>query len=134
MAKSFRPFMAIVFLRMLFTSGEYSSAFAKEPCRAAKSDKSSREAKKQGTSATMNRKPQNFVREKRRARWLLARAVADRIAVDCHVTDISRQGAKVSTNLAEKLPARFDLVFASHVVRPCRAVWRRGNNVGVQFV
>lgn len=82
----------------------------------------------------MNRKPQHFVRERRRARWVIARAIADCIAIECHVTEVSSRGAKLATNLAGQLPDKFDLVFANQYVKPCRAIWRRGNNVGVQFI
>ena len=55
--------------------------------------------------------PKHFKREVRRARRLIAKVVAPGLNVECHVVDVSQHGAKLVTDLADKLPANFELVF-----------------------
>jgi hypothetical protein len=74
-------------------------------------------------------------REVRRARWIVARMVADGLSVECHVLNLSRHGANLVSDLANTLPSRFELAFStSGDRRKCSVVWRRGRMVGVQFV
>jgi len=73
-------------------------------------------------------------REVRRARWIFARVVAEGLSEDCHVLNLSQQGANLVTDLARLLPSTFELVFpTSGNRRKCKVVWRRERVVGVQF-
>jgi len=54
----------------------------------------------------------------------------------CIVEDLSKTGAKITTDEPIALPASFRVAFArdARTGRNCYVVWRRGQTVGVKFV
>jgi PilZ domain-containing protein len=54
----------------------------------------------------------------------------------CIVEDLSKTGAKITTEELIALPASFRVAFArdARTGRNCSVVWRRGQTVGVKFV
>ncbi len=52
----------------------------------------------------------------------------------CHVTDLSKAGAKLSLQSPSKLPARFTLLLPDSARHRCRVVWQSEDEVGVEFV
>ena len=54
----------------------------------------------------------------------------------CIVEDLSKTGAKITTEELITLPASFRVAFArdARTGRNCSVVWRRGQTVGVKFV
>jgi hypothetical protein len=81
-------------------------------------------------------KPINHIkREVRRARRLWAWIkVQDRTIAECHVMDISNNGAKIATTTPSLVPDRFDLAFAEGgQTRSCEVIWRHGRICGVKF-
>lgn len=66
-----------------------------------------------------------------------AKIVSDDLwcVVDCVIVDKSPDGARLRLHWPTALPARFDLVIPSErQIVSVRAVWRRGQNAGVQFM
>lgn len=55
---------------------------------------------------------------------------------DCMVLDLSEGGARLRVKAEIELPKRFILMLArvAKVLRRCETVWRRGPEMGVQFV
>ena len=54
--------------------------------------------------------------------------------VDVKIRDLSANGARVETNSVIKLPATFTLfILSQNVLYPCRARWRRGMQIGIEF-
>jgi len=73
-------------------------------------------------------KPVNHIkREVRRARRVSASIrVQDRAIAECHVMDISRNGAKLIAGTSSLVPDRFQLAFAEgDQTRSCEVLWRR---------
>jgi hypothetical protein len=70
----------------------------------------------------------------RRCGWL-SRTRGERV-VECVVWDVSDTGARLVTDAADEIPDTFyiymSLDFSSR--RVCRAVWRSGKQIGVEFV
>ncbi len=55
-------------------------------------------------------------------------------AVICTVHNLSATGAALSVKRPSDLPDAFVLILEmEHRRRPCRVVWRRGNQIGVTF-
>ena len=54
----------------------------------------------------------------------------------CVVENISDNGAKVTVEDSNTLPAKLRLAFSrdAQAGRPCEVVWRQGRTVGVKFV
>jgi PilZ domain len=81
-------------------------------------------------------KPINhYEREVRRARRLLAWIkVQDRTIAECHVMDISNNGAKIAAATASPIPDHFQLsFFEGDQARSCEVIWRHGKVFGVRF-
>jgi hypothetical protein len=57
-----------------------------------------------------------------------------RSTIDCTVRNLSAQGAKLQVSSVVGIPDTFDLVLADHSRQPCRVIWRRLKEVGVEFV
>ena len=54
--------------------------------------------------------------------------------VDVKIRDLSASGARVETKSVIKLPAAFTLfILSQNVLYPCRARWRRGMQIGIEF-
>jgi hypothetical protein len=74
-------------------------------------------------------------REVRRARriWAWIR-VQDRTIGECHVMDISKNGAKIVAVTTSLVPDRFELAFAEGgQARNCEVIWRHGKIFGIKF-
>jgi len=58
------------------------------------------------------------------------------LSVWCEVVDISKTGAKLSTERATSLPEDFVLMLSTQgsAQRNCRVVWRGNSEVGVRFL
>lgn len=54
---------------------------------------------------------------------------------ECHVLDISADGAKLVTDIDAPIGVSFYLSAAPHALvrKPCEVIWRRGQQVGVKF-
>ena len=53
----------------------------------------------------------------------------------CTIRNLSNGGAHISGVAKAKVPDRFDLHFADVIApRRCQVLWRRGNEIGVEFV
>jgi hypothetical protein len=57
-------------------------------------------------------------------------------ARQCVVQNLSANGAKVTIDDPNTLPAKLRLAFSrdARTGRPCEVVWRRGKSVGIKFV
>ena len=54
--------------------------------------------------------------------------------IDCTVRNLSLEGACLNVASALGIPERFDVMFdADHSVRPCRMVWHKEKQLGVEF-
>jgi hypothetical protein len=54
--------------------------------------------------------------------------------IDCTVRNLSPEGARLDVASTLGIPERFDLMFdADHTVRPCRMIWHREKQIGVEF-
>jgi hypothetical protein len=81
-------------------------------------------------------KPINHIkRDVRRARRLWAWIkVQDRTIAECHVMDMSHNGAKIVAATSSLVPDRFELAFAEGgQTRSCEIMWRHGKIFGVKF-
>jgi hypothetical protein len=54
--------------------------------------------------------------------------------IDCTVRNLSPHGACLQVASAIGIPERFDVIFdADHSIRPCRVVWHKEKQLGVEF-
>jgi hypothetical protein len=53
--------------------------------------------------------------------------------IDCTVHDISATGARLRTGSPIGIPDTFDLTIADGPARPCRVVWRKPDQMGIEF-
>ena len=54
--------------------------------------------------------------------------------IDCAVRDISESGARLQCNHQSAVPSEFALLLPSqNTMRDARAVWRRGDLIGIAF-
>jgi hypothetical protein len=54
--------------------------------------------------------------------------------IDCTVRNLSPGGACLNVASAIGIPERFDVMFdADHSIRPCRMVWHKEKQLGVEF-
>jgi hypothetical protein len=76
-----------------------------------------------------------FQRGVRRSRNLTALILTDGAkTAECHVQDVSRQGAKIVVEMPSSIPNQFELAFSlSDNRRRCEVVWRRNKVLGVKF-
>jgi hypothetical protein len=57
-----------------------------------------------------------------------------RSVIDCTVRNLSPTGACLNVASAIGIPERFDVMFdADQSVRPCRMVWHKEKQLGVEF-
>lgn len=54
--------------------------------------------------------------------------------MECTLSDVSRSGALLSVDDAEKLPAEFELVLRDDLRKWCRVMRRSEKGVGIKFV
>ena len=55
--------------------------------------------------------------------------------VDVKIRDLSASGARVETQSFIQLPEAFSLFIVSQrAIYPCRARWRRGVQIGIEFI
>ncbi len=54
--------------------------------------------------------------------------------VPCRISDVSATGARLTTDHMDMLPDEFDLALNADIMRNCRVVWRKKNQVGVKFL
>ena len=55
-------------------------------------------------------------------------------AIDCTVRNLSPTGACLTVQSALGIPERFDMMFdADKSIRPCRVVWHKEKQLGVEF-
>lgn len=57
-----------------------------------------------------------------------------RSSIDCTVRNLSRQGAKLAVATAIGIPDNFDLVLPNTTRQPCRVIWRKSRELGVEFL
>jgi hypothetical protein len=63
-----------------------------------------------------------------------AKIMSNQSVRDCIVRDISKLGACLALISTTSIPDTFDLTFdAGRTLRPCRAAWRTGTQIGVEF-
>jgi hypothetical protein len=54
--------------------------------------------------------------------------------IDCTVRNLTPEGACLNVASALGIPERFDVIFeADHSIRPCRMVWHKERQLGVEF-
>jgi hypothetical protein len=53
--------------------------------------------------------------------------------LDCKVRNLSPKGAKLVFASVVGVPDSFELIFEDRTRRPCRVIWRRLNELGVEF-
>lgn len=58
---------------------------------------------------------------------------AGRSTIDCTVRNLSPKGAKLLVSSVVGIPETFDLVLDGHSRQPCRIIWRRLKEIGVEF-
>jgi hypothetical protein len=57
-----------------------------------------------------------------------------RSVIDCTVRNLSPTGACLNVASAIGIPERFDVMFeADQSIRPCRMVWHKEKQLGVEF-
>jgi hypothetical protein len=59
---------------------------------------------------------------------------SDRSTFDCTVRNLSRQGAKLQVGSSIGIPDSFDLILPNTARQPCKVVWRKQREVGVEFI
>jgi hypothetical protein len=53
---------------------------------------------------------------------------------DCALRDVSATGARITVTAAHEVPDEFHLIFSSdRMMRKVLVVWRRGQEIGVEF-
>ena len=67
---------------------------------------------------------------------VIARDPDGAIIASCLVRDVSERGVRLGVKAAEVLPDQFILQLTRNgrVLRRCRVVWRRGEEVGVEYI
>ena len=79
----------------------------------------------------MERRRQARLRTLKAARILLNHHHS---VIDCTVRNLSANGACLNVASTLGIPERFDVMFdADHSVRPCRMVWHKEKQLGVEF-
>ena len=57
-----------------------------------------------------------------------------RSTIDCTVRNLSRNGAKLVVASVVGIPDSFDLQLPNTTRQPCRVIWRKAKELGVEFV
>ena len=58
---------------------------------------------------------------------------AGRSTIDCTVRNLSRSGAKLVVASVVGIPESFDLLLPNTTRQPCRVIWRKAKEIGVEF-
>jgi hypothetical protein len=76
-------------------------------------------------------------RRQRRARMLKSARILfnqHHSVIDCTVRNLTPNGACLNVESALGIPEQFDVMFeADHTVRPCRMIWHKERQIGVEF-
>jgi PilZ domain-containing protein len=76
-------------------------------------------------------------RRQRRARTLKSARILfnqHHSVIDCTVRNLTPNGACLNVESALGIPEQFDVMFeADHTVRPCRMIWHKERQIGVEF-
>jgi PilZ domain len=76
-------------------------------------------------------------RRQRRARTLKSARILfnqHHSVIDCTVRNMSPTAACLNVESALGIPEQFDVMFeADHTVRPCRMIWHKEKQIGVEF-
>jgi PilZ domain-containing protein len=76
-------------------------------------------------------------RRQRRARTLKSARILfnqHHSVFDCTVRNMSPTGACLNVESALGIPEQFDMMFeADHSIRPCRMIWHKEKQIGVEF-
>jgi hypothetical protein len=59
---------------------------------------------------------------------------AGRSTIDCTVRNLSRDGAKLMVTSVVGIPDSFDLMLPNTHRQPCKVVWRKAKEIGIEFV
>ncbi len=79
----------------------------------------------------MERRRQPRTRTLKAARILLNHHQS---SIDCTIRNLSLSGARLEVASSLGIPERFDLIFnADQSIRPCRMVWHKEKQLGVEF-
>jgi hypothetical protein len=79
----------------------------------------------------MERRRQQRLRTLKSARILLNQHHS---VIDCTVRNLSPLGARLDVASAVGIPEQFDVIFdADYSIRPCRLVWHKEKQIGVEF-
>jgi hypothetical protein len=83
-------------------------------------------------TANRRKKPRKSVNRLR----VVARDSDGALIASCSLHDVSERGARLGVNAGEPLPDEFILQLTRNgkVLRHCRVVWRRGEEVGVKYI
>ncbi|WP_350333049.1 PilZ domain-containing protein [Coralliovum pocilloporae] len=81
---------------------------------------------------------QNEQRQGSRRRVLKAAKIVysnSAFVVDCVMRDVSDQGAKLKVDESVEIPSHFQLYLkADKIVYDCQRKWRKGSELGVEFI
>lgn len=86
-----------------------------------------------GSETTMTEERRD---EPRRRAYLGGKLVfnANKSVLDCLVRNLSSKGAQVNVETTLGVPDEVMLAIAGEPPRPCRVVWRRERQMGVEFI
>ncbi len=59
---------------------------------------------------------------------------AGRSTIDCTVRNLSRDGAKLVVASVVGVPDSFDLLLPNTHRQPCKVIWRKAKEIGVEFI
>jgi hypothetical protein len=76
------------------------------------------------------RRPPRRGRVLKRAQIVFKRSTA---TIDCALHDISTTGARLKVDSPIGIPNTFELAVAGAQIRHCRVVWRKTDQIGVEF-
>ena len=57
-----------------------------------------------------------------------------RSTIDCTVRNLSRDGAKLVVASVVGIPETFDLLLPNTHRQPCKMIWRKTKEIGVEFI
>ena len=59
---------------------------------------------------------------------------AGRSTIDVTVRNLSRDGAKLTVASVVGIPETFDLMLPNTHRQPCKVIWRKAKEIGVEFI
>jgi hypothetical protein len=57
-----------------------------------------------------------------------------RSTIDCAVRNLSGKGAKLQVSSVIGIPDTFELLLPNTLRQPCRVIWRKTKEIGVEFL